>query len=125
MHTGVAVLRCSRYDSGSVQKAVHNILELLGGIGRFVRNGQNVLLKPNMLTAKAPDQGATTHPSVLEAVVLEVQSAGGKVWIGDSPSAQVLKDLGIEEHPLQLRFAKHMNSSFDLPNPKYKSPVKF
>ncbi|MFC1474583.1 acetoacetate decarboxylase family protein [bacterium] len=45
--------------------------------------------------------------------------------LGDTPSAQVLKDLDVEEHPFQLRFAKHMNSCFDLPNPKYKSPIKF
>jgi len=45
--------------------------------------------------------------------------------IGDTPSARALRDLRIEEHPFQLRFAKGMNSCFDLPNPKYRSPIKF
>jgi hypothetical protein len=44
---------------------------------------------------------------------------------GDSPAAKVLKELDIEEKPFQFRFAKHVNSCFDLPNMDYKSPVKF
>ena len=35
--------------------------------------------------------------------------------LGDSPRAQPLRDLAIEEHPFQLRFATTMNSCFDLP----------
>jgi hypothetical protein len=44
----------------------------------------------------------------------------------DTPSGRVLKGLEIEEHPFQLRFARHMNSCFDLPNPGFKSEtIKF
>jgi hypothetical protein len=45
--------------------------------------------------------------------------------LGDSKSGRVLKSLGIEEHPFQLRFARGMSSCFDLPNPNYQSPIKF
>ena len=45
--------------------------------------------------------------------------------LGDSPSARVLRDLELEEHPFQLRFAKHMSSCFDLSNPDFKSPIRF
>ncbi len=38
------------------------------------------------------------------------------IQIGDSPSAQFLRDLEIEEHPFQFRYAEHMSSCFDLPN---------
>ncbi len=47
------------------------------------------------------------------------------IKIGSGPSAEIIRKLGIEEHPFQLRFAKNMSSCFDLPNPNYKSPVKF
>jgi len=47
------------------------------------------------------------------------------IRLGDSPSARILRDLDIEEHPFQLRFARGVNSCFDLPDRKYKSPVKF
>lgn len=36
-----------------------------------------------------------------------------------------LLGLDIEEHPFQLRFARGMNACFDLPDKKYKAPVKF
>ena len=45
--------------------------------------------------------------------------------IGDSPSGRVLKELEIEEHPFQFRFAKEMSSCFDLPNPDFKATIRF
>jgi len=45
--------------------------------------------------------------------------------VGDTPSGRVLKDLEIEEHPFQLRFARQMSSCFDLPNTDFVPPVKF
>ena len=38
--------------------------------------------------------------------------------IADSPSAQILRSLDIEEHPFQLRYARHVNSTLDLPKPQ-------
>ena len=45
--------------------------------------------------------------------------------IGNGPSGKVLQDLEIEEHPFQLRFARHMTACFDLPNPEFKSSISF
>ena len=86
MNPIVSIKSCDDYELERVLQAVHQLLDALGGITQFVKRGQTVLLKPNMLSAKDPDRGITTHPAVLEAVVLEVQRAGGKVLIGDSPS---------------------------------------
>jgi len=89
MAATVAIVKCKDYEKERVFEAVHNLLEMLGEIGKFVKAGEKVLLKPNMLSAKEPERGITTHPVVLEAVVREVQSVGGEVWIGDSPSGAV------------------------------------
>ncbi len=43
------------------------------------------------------------------------------IKVFDTPSGQVLKDLEIETHPFQFRFARHMSSCFDLPNPEFRS----
>lgn len=86
MNPCVAIVRCEKYEKEKVVEAVHQSLSLLGGIGKFVKTKQKVLLKPNMLSARTPERGVTTHPHVLEAVVREVQSVGGEVFIGDSPS---------------------------------------
>jgi len=89
MDSRVAILRCEDYEKEKVFKAVHGVLGVLGGIGRFVKEGQKVLLKPNMLSAKEPERGITTHPVILEAMIEEVRSVGGDVWIGDSPSGAI------------------------------------
>ncbi len=39
--------------------------------------------------------------------------------MADTPSAQILRSLDIEEHPFQLRYAQHMNSTLDLPKPGF------
>ncbi|MGE5561556.1 MAG: DUF362 domain-containing protein, partial [Chloroflexota bacterium] len=81
----VAVTRCSTYDQDVVDAALREAVDLLGGIERFVRPGQRVLLKANLLGKHRPEDAVTTHPAVIEAVTRLVQAAGGRVLIGDSP----------------------------------------
>jgi len=45
--------------------------------------------------------------------------------IGDTPSGKVLKELEIDSHPFQFRYAQTMNACFDLANPNFKSPITF
>jgi uncharacterized protein (DUF362 family)/NAD-dependent dihydropyrimidine dehydrogenase PreA subunit len=80
----VSVVKCETYEIEQVRRAVLSVLEPLGGIGAFVRPGQRVLLKPNLLMPVRPERAITTHPAVVEAVVELVQSAGGEVVIFDS-----------------------------------------
>jgi uncharacterized protein (DUF362 family)/Pyruvate/2-oxoacid:ferredoxin oxidoreductase delta subunit len=82
----VSIQRCSSYSKEQVFAAVEQMLENLGGIESFVKKGQKVLLKPNMLSAKSPDRAVTTHPLVLEALIGQIQKVGCEIWIGDSPS---------------------------------------
>jgi uncharacterized protein (DUF362 family)/NAD-dependent dihydropyrimidine dehydrogenase PreA subunit len=84
----VSITRCKNYDLEEVRSAVAASLEPLGGIGRFVGGGQRVLVKPNLLASRAPEEAVTTHPAVVQAVVEEVQIAGGVPVIGDSPGGR-------------------------------------
>jgi len=45
--------------------------------------------------------------------------------IGETPGGLALRELEIEPHPFQFRFAKNMSSCFDLPNKGFKSAVSF
>lgn len=83
----VVVERCPSY--GSVQPALRALLEPLGGMEAFVKPGQKVLLKPNMLSAKDPSRAITTHPAVVEAAAGEVRRCGGVPFIGDSPGGAI------------------------------------
>jgi acetoacetate decarboxylase len=40
--------------------------------------------------------------------------------LGDTPAARSLKDLGIEEHPFQFRYAEHLDSTLDLPDAGFR-----
>lgn len=62
--------------SGEPAAATRKALEALGGISRFVKNGQRVVLKPNMSFARTPDFSATTHPLVVATVAQACMEAG-------------------------------------------------
>src|SRR5512137_2937941 len=53
-------------------------LAALGGIGRFVKPGATVVVKPNMGWDRNAEQGANTHPLVVRGVVEECLRAGAK-----------------------------------------------
>ena len=61
---------------GSPAAAARAAVELLGGMSRFVRPGQKVLIKPNMSFARGPESATTTHPEVLRAVLVMCKEAG-------------------------------------------------
>lgn len=85
-HARVALLRCRDYDAGRVGKAVGSAIDEIGGIDRFVRKGDRVLLKANLLVGRPVEKAVTTHPEVVRAVVKLVKKAGGIPTIGDSPA---------------------------------------
>ena len=57
----------------------------IGGTSSFIKPGDKVLIKPNMLQGKSPEEAITTHPVVVEAIVNMVKDAGAFPFIGDSP----------------------------------------
>jgi len=82
----VSVMGCPSYEPKDIERAVLASVDALGGIGRFVKPGETILVKPNMLSARAPEQAVTTHPEVLRAVIRMVRAAGATPIVGDSPS---------------------------------------
>ena len=85
----VALVRCSSYDEALVDEAVARGLALLGGPDQFMKPGEQVLLKPNLLVASTPDQAVTTHPAVFRAVARQLQTAGVNLTYGDSPGVEL------------------------------------
>jgi len=85
MNPRVSVIKCSSYDPDAVFGSVKNALNLLGGMAAFARPGSKVLVKPNLLIAKAPEYGITTHPEVVRAVVRLLKEINCSISIGDGP----------------------------------------
>ena len=48
----------------------------IGGMSRFVRRGQTVVIKPNMSFDTAPEYGSNTSPELVGAVVKQCKDAG-------------------------------------------------
>jgi uncharacterized protein (DUF362 family)/Pyruvate/2-oxoacid:ferredoxin oxidoreductase delta subunit len=82
----VALFRCGKYEADRILGTVTRAIEELGGIDRFVRKGDRVLVKPNLLVGRPADKAVNTHPEVVRAVIRLVKQAGGKPLIGDSPA---------------------------------------
>ena len=85
----VSIVRCKDYDSLRVYESVKKATDLLGGMSNFVQKGDNVLLKPNLLSARAPESGVDTHPEFVRAIVRLVRESGGNPKIGDTPGGSV------------------------------------
>lgn len=85
MNSQVSIVKCDDYTYENVQRAVKTCFDHLGGLERLVKKDQKVLIKPNLLSAKDPSRAITTHPSVVRAVVEEVQRLGAFPILGDSP----------------------------------------
>ena len=63
-----------------------SVIDALGGIKRFVKAGDIVVVKPNMGWDRKPEFAATTHPLVMKAIVEECLKAGAKrVKVFDNP----------------------------------------
>jgi uncharacterized protein (DUF362 family)/Pyruvate/2-oxoacid:ferredoxin oxidoreductase delta subunit len=84
----VALVRCNDYDPDAVYAALQRGCELLGGLERFVRSGERLLLKPNILAGDGPAKAVTTHPAVLAACARLFQRGGASVAFGDSPGLE-------------------------------------
>ena len=99
----VSISKCNSYDTKEVQGAVDSCLDKLGGLSSLIKPDDRVLIKPNILIAKPPEEAVTTHPALIEAIIMVVKKAGAVPLVGDSPGGLVgnvgehWKVTGIEE----------------------------
>jgi len=80
----VSLVRCESYQYELVEEAVRTAISMLGGMESFIKKGEKVLLKVNLLAGVSPEKAVTTHPSVTKAMAVLILEAGGIPVIGDS-----------------------------------------
>ena len=99
----VSISKCNSYDTKEVQGAVDSCLDKLGGLSSLIKPDDRVLIKPNILIAKPPEEAVTTHPALIEAIIMVIKKVGAVPLVGDSPGGLVgnvgehWKVTGIEE----------------------------
>lgn len=79
-------------DYGQAEACIRALVEQMGGMDRFVRPGERIVLKANLLRAAPPESAICTHPAVVEAVTKLVKEAGGTPVICDSPGGALHKE---------------------------------
>jgi len=73
-------------EGGAPESMVRNAVGALGGMSRFVRRGDVVVVKPNIGWDRTPEQAANTNPEVVRTVVRMCLEAGAKtVRVIDRP----------------------------------------
>ena len=61
---------------GSPAVATRKAVDAIGGINRFVKPGNKVIIKPNMSFAHKPENGSNTHPEVVREILIMCKEAG-------------------------------------------------
>ena len=84
--SSVSLIRASSYVLDDLRQSVAALLEPLGGMSAFVKPGDRVLLKPNLLTGARPTKECVTRPELVYCVAELVIAAGGKPFLGDGPA---------------------------------------
>jgi len=90
---------------------VSRVLALLGGLDRFVKTGDRVLIKPNVCAPRSSQSGAVTDPELTAELCRLVADYGGKPFVAESPV-----------YPFPTRAAFRIGGYSDFPR-KYGFPI--
>lgn len=102
----VIIQECKDYGLNNLISKINSGIEKIGGWNSFLRSGDVVLLKVNLIGPKTSETAAVTHSEFVRAMVRILKDLGCIVWIGDSsggaiagiaPTAQSFKVAGYEK----------------------------
>lgn len=136
----VSLLKCESYSAEVLDGIIEQHFAALEADGPLIKQGANVVLKPNLVLAKRNSEDVSAvNPEFVAAIIRAVKKRGGNVRIAESPGGtytpkslkNVYKSTGIEkvaeENGVELNFdvgttvVKSSNwkvcSAFDIINP--------
>ena len=82
----VTLIRCTDYGERKIADAIAKQFDLLGGLDKFVKPGDTVLLKPNFIAPRSRRHATQTHPVVVIEVARLLKDFGARPFVGDSPA---------------------------------------
>ncbi len=84
----VALVRCAGYDAESLPPSLSFALDLIGGLGAFLKRGDRVFVKVNHLSPdSAPDEAIYTHPVFVREVLRLLASFDVDITVGDDTNS--------------------------------------
>jgi uncharacterized protein (DUF362 family) len=112
--SGWPLAAVSQGTSSDAGEAILKVaLDAVGGLGRFVKAGQVVTIKPNATWAYPPKTASSTDPDLLRALIMMVHEAGAKqiyvvdrLTIFDKQSSLQISGIGkaLEGLPIETVF---------------------
>lgn len=82
----VTLTRCGDYDRAGIAEAIDRHFEILGGIEKFVKPGDTVLLKPNFIAPRSRRHATQTDPAIILEAARLLKDFGAKPFVADSPA---------------------------------------
>jgi uncharacterized protein (DUF362 family) len=82
----VILTRCEEYDHTKISDNLQRHFELLGGLQKFIKRGDSVLLKPNFIAPRSAHHATQTHPVVIIETAKLLKDFGAKPFVADSPA---------------------------------------
>ena len=82
----VTLTRCSDYSRPAVAEAIEKHFNLLGGLEKFVKPGDSVLLKPNFIAPRSRRHATQTDPAVILETARLLKDFGARPFVADSPA---------------------------------------
>lgn len=80
----VIIQECKDYVLEDIMEKINDGIEKLGGWDLFVKPGDTVLLKANLIGPKTSDTAAVTHSEFVRAITKILKGRGCTVWIGEA-----------------------------------------
>lgn len=82
----VAIVKCKDYERETLNVTLERGFSLIGGLDSLVKENSTVLIKPNLLSARKPEEAVTTHPEFIRAIIKILKKKNCNISLGDSPS---------------------------------------
>ena len=89
----ISVFGCKEYNSDLLDEVIEKHFLALDENGTIIKDGAKVVIKPNLLIKRNPEDATTTHPKFMEAIIKAVQKRGGIVTIAESPGGPYTKSM--------------------------------
>ena len=71
--------------NGEAAEMFEELIKNLGGMEKYVKPGQSVLIKPNIAWNQPPEMGANTNPELVAAIIRHCKKAGAsEVYVFDT-----------------------------------------
>ncbi len=109
----VHMTKCESYEK--VEKTLMPILEKYS---HLFLPGEKILVKPNLLSARKPEEAVTTHPRVLEVVLKFLKNLGAFPYVGDSPASGSLQKV------LQVSGTAEICEKLSVPTIELDDPIE-